>query len=98
MTTPGDLILLVWVIAMVSVITVLVVHMLRTAGKRKPPGRGRRDNDLHRIRAGADAEIAGHDIDDMLDAIAERRRRAGSRSIGEELADELLRGTWSDAG
>ena len=37
-----------------------------------------------------------HDIDDMIDAINEHRRRAGRRDIGEELADELLRSTWDD--
>jgi hypothetical protein len=40
------------------------------------------------------SEIESHDVDDMLDAIDEYRRRAGRRDVGEELADELLRGTW----
>jgi hypothetical protein len=40
------------------------------------------------------SEIESHDIDDMLDGINERRRRTGRRDLGEELADELLRGTW----
>jgi hypothetical protein len=40
------------------------------------------------------AEIEAHDIDDMLDSISEHRRRAGRRDVGEELADELTRGTW----
>ncbi len=44
----------------------------------------------------AEAEIEAHDIDDMLNAIAERRRRLGRRDIGEELADELMRGTWDE--
>ena len=43
---------------------------------------------------GAMAEIESHDVDDMLEAINERRRRAGKRDLGEELADELLRGSW----
>ena len=43
---------------------------------------------------GAMAEIEAHDTDDMLDAIGERRRRRGGRDVGEELADELVRGTW----
>jgi hypothetical protein len=41
-------------------------------------------------------EVEDTDIDDMLDAIAELRRRNGRRAIGEELADELMRGTWDD--
>jgi hypothetical protein len=45
----------------------------------------------------AEVETEEHDIDDMRDAIAEHRRRAGRRDIGEELADELLRSTWCDA-
>ena len=52
----------------------------------------------HRRRQGVDyeamAEVESHDVDDMVDAIAERRARSGRRPIGEELADELLRGTW----
>jgi hypothetical protein len=40
------------------------------------------------------ADVEAHDIDDMLDAIGERRRRRGARDVGEELADELERGTW----
>jgi hypothetical protein len=40
------------------------------------------------------SEIESHDVDDMLDAIHEYRRRAGRRDVGEELADEFLRGTW----
>ena len=50
------------------------------------------------VRGGPDyaamSEIESHDIDDMLDGINERRRRAGRRDLGEELADELLRATW----
>ena len=52
----------------------------------------------HTARQGIDyeamADVESHDVDDMLDAIAERRRRTGRREVGEELADELLRGTW----
>ena len=42
----------------------------------------------------AEADMESHDIDDMLDAINERRRRGGRRDIGEELSDELIRGGW----
>jgi DNA-binding ferritin-like protein len=40
---------------------------------------------------GAMAEIEESDIDQMLDGIAERRRRNGKRPIADELAEELLR-------
>lgn len=65
-------------------------------GARRVPNRRRADVEPHRARAAAAAETEEHDIDDMLDAIAERRRRRGRREIGEELAHELLRGTWDD--
>jgi hypothetical protein len=55
------------------------------------PRRDRRPADY-----AAMAEIESHDVEDMLDAINERRRRAGKRELGEELADELVRGSWAD--
>jgi hypothetical protein len=45
---------------------------------------------------GAMAEIEAHDTDEMLDSINDHRRRRGGRDIGEELADEAMRGTWED--
>ena len=42
------------------------------------------------------ADVEAHDIDDMLDAINERRQRTGRRDVGEELADEAMRGTWDE--
>jgi hypothetical protein len=56
----------------------------------------RKDRECDRRRAQVEAEVEGHDIDDMLDAISAYRRRAGRRDLGEELADELMRGTWED--
>jgi hypothetical protein len=44
------------------------------------------------------ADIEARDTDEMLDGIGERRRRRGGRDIGDELADELMRGTWVDRG
>jgi hypothetical protein len=61
----------------------------RHTGARRTASRSLRDY-------GTEAEIEEHDIDDMLDAINERRRRTGRRDVGEELADEAMRGTWSD--
>ena len=40
------------------------------------------------------AETESHDVDDMLDAIHDYRRRTGRRDVGEEMADELLRDAW----
>jgi hypothetical protein len=45
---------------------------------------------------GAMAEIEEHDTDQMLDSINDYRRRRGGRDVGEELADEAMRGTWED--
>jgi hypothetical protein len=45
---------------------------------------------------GAEAEIEEHDIDQMIDSLNDLRRRSGRREVGEELADEALRATWSD--
>ena len=56
----------------------------------------RKDRESERRRAEAAAEVEDHDIEDMLDAISAYRRRAGRRDLGEELADELMRGTWED--
>jgi hypothetical protein len=64
-------------------------------GRRKTRER-RADLEPHRVRSAAEAEMEEHDIDDMLDAINRRRRQLGRREIGEELADELTRGTWDD--
>jgi len=60
------------------------------------PGRGRqRAGELrHAPDYAAMSEIESHDVDDMLDSLNEYRRRAGRREVGEELADESLRGTW----
>ena len=52
------------------------------------------------LRRGPDyeamAEIESRDIEQMLDGINERRRRAGKRDLGEELSDDFLRSTWDD--
>jgi hypothetical protein len=64
---------------------------------RQRERRGQRpDAALERIRAEAAAEAEEHDIDDMLSAIEEHRRRRGARGLGEELADDLERGTWKE--
>jgi hypothetical protein len=42
------------------------------------------------------AEVDDHATDEMLDSINDHRRRRGGRDIGEELADEAMRGTWEE--
>ena len=71
------------------------------AGMRLPRGWRRRERRARRgdvpveyTRAEAAAEVEAHDIDDMLNAIEDYRRRRGVRGLGEELADDLERGTW----
>jgi hypothetical protein len=83
----------------VLVIVALVAWVLRLrpgAANRQARVSRRADTEPHGARAAAGAEMEEHDIDDMLDAIAEHRRRRGGRDIGEELADELLRGSWDE--
>ena len=67
-----------------------LMHGLRLRDRRTR----RQDAPLERIRAEVAAEVEEHDIDDMLDAIEGYRRRRGARALGEELADDLTRGTW----
>jgi hypothetical protein len=75
----------------------VIVRLIgRLRRRRKATRAGRGDSDLHHSRAEAYAEIELRDINDMLDAVAERRRRAGRRAIGEELADDLSRSTSHD--
>jgi hypothetical protein len=75
----------------------LVVARGRQATRMTDRARPRRpDSELHRQRAAAEAEVEDHDIDAMLDALNERRRRRQARDIGEELADELRRSTWDE--
>jgi hypothetical protein len=54
-----------------------------------------RPSRTHGLDYEAIAEIEEHDIEQMLEGINERRRRSGRRPVGEELADELMRSTWS---
>jgi hypothetical protein len=88
-------------IALTMAVTTLVLAALRfrsrrTGDRRERSRKRRADIEPHRLRSAAEAEMEEHDIDDMLNAINRRRRQLGRRDIGEELADELLRGTWGD--
>jgi len=82
------------IVVLVVAAVVLVAVALRPGRDR--PSVVRVDSPLHRSRAEAAADAEDHDIDDMLDAIAERRRRRGGRDVGEELGDELMRGSWDE--
>jgi hypothetical protein len=83
--------------ALTIVVLVAIVLRFRSPGDDRT-GRisTRADIEPHRMRAAAEAEMEEHDIDDMLDAISDRRRRRGRRDVGEELSDELLRATWEE--
>ena len=67
-------------------VPVLLARSAHPTAQRRPPG----------VDYGAMAEIEEHDIEQMLEGIADRRRRNGKRSLGDELADELLRGERPD--
>jgi hypothetical protein len=73
----------------VVLLAVAVLLVVLVASLPDPPSRRR-----HGLDYEAMADVESHDVDDMLDAIAERRARTGRRAVGEELGDELLRGTW----
>jgi hypothetical protein len=53
------------------------VLLARSAHPKPPP--------THGLDHGAMAEIEEHDIEQMLDGIAERRRRNGKAPLGDEL-------------
>ncbi len=62
-------------------VPVLLARSAHPSGPR--PGEG--------IDHGAMAHIEESDIDQMLDGLAERRRRNGKPSFGDELAEQVLR-------
>ena len=65
---------------------VLILSLVR----RRPQGtRLLADGPLH--TEAADAEIEAVDIDQMIEALGERRRLAGRPEIGDELARQALR-------
>jgi len=72
-----------------ALVLVAVVLATRGEGGRRPAGTRRQSPDYAVM-----ADIEATDTDQMLDAISERRHRTGRRDVGEELADEWLRGTW----
>jgi hypothetical protein len=84
------LFIFLWVVASVAMVALPTLAMTRRLTGTTKAARATSASPSPRVRS------EEHDIDDMLDAINERRRRAGRRDIGEELADELMRSTWGD--
>ena len=56
-------------------VPVLLARSAHPSAQKRPPG----------VDYGAMAEIEENDIEQMLDGIAERRRRNGKDSLGDEL-------------
>jgi len=86
------LILAVMGLAIAIVLVALLVishHRLGSAFRARL--RRHRDSDAHARRAEAEAAMEEHDIDDMFDAILERRRARGRRELGDVMAEEVLR-------
>ena len=84
------LFIVLWVVASVAMVALPTLAMTRRLTGTTKAARDTSASPSPKVRS------EEHDIDDMLDAINERRRRAGRRDIGEELADELMRSTWGD--
>lgn len=90
---------LVLLLAALGVSIVAVGLSVSHRRRRRAPVTGRqrrRDSAVDAVRATADADMEQHDIDDMLDAIAARRRARGRPELGEELARQLLREARDD--
>ena len=72
------------ILVLVLVLVVLIAFMARPPQPRLLAGQSPRDH-------GAEAEIEDHDIDEMIEARNERRRRLGWPEIGDELEREARR-------
>jgi hypothetical protein len=72
------------ILLLVLVLVVMIMFMAKPSQPRLLAGQSPRDY-------GADAEIEDHDIDEMIEARNERRRRLGKPEIGDELAAALER-------
>jgi hypothetical protein len=69
---------------LVLVLVVLIATMARAPQPRLKVGQNPRDHS-------AEADIEDHDIDQMIEARNERRRRLGKPEIGDELEAALRR-------
>jgi hypothetical protein len=74
------------ILLLVLILFVMIAFMAKPAQPRLLAGQSPRDH-------GADADIEDHDIDQMIEARNERRRRLGKPEIGDELAAALDRET-----
>jgi hypothetical protein len=67
------------ILVLVFVLFVLILFMAKPSQPRLLVGQNPRDH-------AAEADIEDHDIDEMIEARNERRRRLGKPEIGDELA------------
>ena len=74
------------ILVLVFVLFVLILFMAKPSQPRLLVGQSPRDH-------AAEADIEDHDIDEMIEARNERRRRLGKPEIGDELAAALERET-----
>jgi hypothetical protein len=75
---------MVAILLLVAVLFVLIVFMANPVRPRLLAGQSPRDHE-------AEAEIEEHDIDEMIEARNELRRRLGKPEIGDDLVAELQR-------
>jgi hypothetical protein len=76
---------MVAILVLVFVLFVMIAVMAKPSRPRLLAGQSPRDY-------GADADIEDHDIDEMIEARNELRRRLGKPEIGDDLVAELKRG------
>ena len=72
------------ILGLVLVLVVMIVWMAKPPQPRLLAGQSPRDH-------GAEADIEDHDIDEMIEARNEIRRRLGKPEIGDELEESLRR-------
>jgi hypothetical protein len=77
---------IVVILALIFVLFVLILFMAQPAKPRLLAGQSPQDHE-------AQAEIEEHDIDEMIEARNERRRRLGRPEIGDDLVAEAQRRT-----
>jgi hypothetical protein len=77
-------IFLIAILGLVVVLMIMIASMATPSRPRLLAGESPRDY-------GADAEIEDNDIDQMIEARNERRRRLGRPEIGDELERDLRR-------
>ncbi|MEA2429083.1 MAG: hypothetical protein QOF37_2711 [Thermoleophilaceae bacterium] len=73
---------MVAILALVLVLVVLIIFMAKPSQPRLLVGQSPRDY-------GADADIEDHDIQEMIEARNERRRRLGRPEIGDDLERQV---------